>query len=174
MGYQPIEDYEVIGDLHTVGLVSTGGSLDYLCLPDFDSPTVFAALLDDEGGGRFRIAPVEPGARLRQLYLPDTNVLLTRFLSATASASSVGASRSTSCWRWPRPARPARRPATGGRTGHTRTPCGSDETGPGAPTQAFTHLGLIGAARRLDAALSARASAGQVSHDAQVGVRADA
>ncbi|GGK40199.1 glucoamylase [Pilimelia terevasa] len=80
MGYQRIEDYGVIGDLHTVALVSTTGSLDYLCLPDFDSPTVFAALLDDESGGRFGIGPAVDGARLRQLYLPDTNVLLTRFL----------------------------------------------------------------------------------------------
>jgi GH15 family glucan-1,4-alpha-glucosidase len=57
------------------------GSVDYMCFPDFDSPTVFAALLDDEKGGRFKIAPKKEGARLKQLYIPDTNVLLTRFLS---------------------------------------------------------------------------------------------
>ncbi|GIE85810.1 glycoside hydrolase family 15 protein [Actinoplanes regularis] len=81
MVFHRIEDYGIIGDLHTVGLVSIDGSLDYLCLPDFDSPTVFAKLLDDANGGNFQIGPAASGARLRQLYLPDTNVLLTRFLS---------------------------------------------------------------------------------------------
>ena len=81
MSYQPIEDYGVIGDLHSVGLISTDGSLDFLCLPDFDSPTVFGALLDDEAGGHFRIGPAVDTSRLKQLYLPDTNVLLSRFLS---------------------------------------------------------------------------------------------
>jgi GH15 family glucan-1,4-alpha-glucosidase len=57
------------------------GSIDYMCFPDFDSPTVFAALLDDDKGGRFQISPKQDGARLKQLYIPDTNVLLTRFLS---------------------------------------------------------------------------------------------
>jgi GH15 family glucan-1,4-alpha-glucosidase len=57
------------------------GSIDYMCFPNFDSPTVFAALLDDEKGGRFKISPAKDGARLKQLYIPDTNVLLTRFLS---------------------------------------------------------------------------------------------
>ncbi|GIX47310.1 MAG: glucoamylase [Candidatus Tectimicrobiota bacterium] len=81
MTYQPIENYGVIGDLHTVALVGMDGSIDFLCLPHFDSPSVFAALLDDQRGGRFQIAPVLGGARQKQLYLPDTNVLLTRFLS---------------------------------------------------------------------------------------------
>ena len=81
MAYRPIEDYGVIGDLHTVGLVSTDGSLDFLCLPDFDSPTVFGALLDEDCGGHFQIGPGIKTARLKQLYLPDTNVLLSRFLS---------------------------------------------------------------------------------------------
>jgi GH15 family glucan-1,4-alpha-glucosidase len=79
--YSPIEDYGVIGDLSTLALVATNGSVDFLCLPHFDSPTVFAALLDAENGGSFAIAPVVGGARRKQLYLPDTNVLLTRFLS---------------------------------------------------------------------------------------------
>ncbi|MFH9573779.1 glycoside hydrolase family 15 protein [Streptomyces sp. NPDC017230] len=81
MSYRPIEDYGVIGDLRTVALVALDGSLDFLCLPDIDSPTVFGALLDDERGGGFRIGPAVEGARLKQLYLPDTNILLTRFLS---------------------------------------------------------------------------------------------
>ena len=78
--YAPIGEYGVIGDLHTVALVGMDGSIDFLCLPDFDSPSVFAALVDAERGGRFQIAPVLGSAARKQLYLPDTNVLLTRFL----------------------------------------------------------------------------------------------
>src|SRR5262245_59825906 len=81
MAYQPIENYGVIGDLYTVALVGMDGSIDFMCVPEFDSPSVFAALLDDVRGGRFRIAPVLEGARQRQIYLPDSCVLLTRFLS---------------------------------------------------------------------------------------------
>jgi GH15 family glucan-1,4-alpha-glucosidase len=81
MGYQPIENHGIIGNLRTIALVGTNGSIDFLCFPDFDSPTIFAALLDDEKGGRFQIAPVLDGARQKQLYLPDSNVLLSRFLS---------------------------------------------------------------------------------------------
>jgi hypothetical protein len=58
MAYQPIENYGIIGDLHTTALVGTDGSIDWLCLPRFDSPSVFAAILDDQKGGRFKIAPV--------------------------------------------------------------------------------------------------------------------
>jgi GH15 family glucan-1,4-alpha-glucosidase len=79
--YAPIEDYGIIGDLHTVALVSKDASIDFLCLPSFDSPSVFAALLDADRGGRFQIAPRLDDAVHKQLYLPDTNVLLTRFLS---------------------------------------------------------------------------------------------
>jgi GH15 family glucan-1,4-alpha-glucosidase len=81
MNYQPIENYGVIGDLHTIALVGMDGSIDFMCFPNFDSPTIFAAILDHEKGGRFRIAPVLDGARQKQLYLPDSNILLTRFLS---------------------------------------------------------------------------------------------
>lgn len=81
MAYQPIENYGVIGDLHTVALAGMDGSIDFMSFPHFDSPTVFAGLLDRERGGRFRIAPVLDGARQKQLYLPDSNVLLSRFLS---------------------------------------------------------------------------------------------
>ena len=81
MGYQPIENYGIIGDLHTIALVGMDGSVDFMCFPEFDSPSVFAALLDHRKGGRFQIAPVLGGANHKQLYLPDTNVLLTRFLS---------------------------------------------------------------------------------------------
>jgi GH15 family glucan-1,4-alpha-glucosidase len=81
VAYHSIEHYGVVGDLHTVALVGRNGSIDFMCAPRFDSPSVFAALLDDTRGGRFQLAPVMDGARLRQLYLPDTCVLLTRFLS---------------------------------------------------------------------------------------------
>ncbi|HLP41978.1 MAG TPA: glycoside hydrolase family 15 protein, partial [Fibrobacteria bacterium] len=78
--YQPIEDYGVIGDLHTVALVGKNGSIDWCCLPHFDSPSVFGALLDRRKGGRWQIEACHGGHR-RQLYFPDTNVLITRFLS---------------------------------------------------------------------------------------------
>ncbi len=81
MPYQPIENYAVIGDLHTVALVGMDGSIDFMAFPFFDSPTIFAAILDDQRGGRFRLAPVLEQARQKQLYLPDSNVLLSRFLA---------------------------------------------------------------------------------------------
>ncbi|WP_447973095.1 glycoside hydrolase family 15 protein [Nitrospira sp. Kam-Ns4a] len=80
MGYKRLDDYGAIGDLHTVALVGLDGSIDWCCLPRFDSPSLFAAILDDRKGGRFQIAPVAAGARHQQMYLPETNVLLTRFL----------------------------------------------------------------------------------------------
>lgn len=81
MRYQPIENYGIIGDLQTVALVSVDGSIDFMAMPHFDSPTVFAALLDHERGGHFSIRPVIDDVICKQLYLPDTNILLTRFLS---------------------------------------------------------------------------------------------
>lgn len=81
MGFQPIENYGVIGNMQSIALVGINGAIDFLCYPDFDSPTVFAALLDDEKGGRFEIRPELANMRSRQLYLPDTNILLTRFLA---------------------------------------------------------------------------------------------
>ena len=81
MNYQPIENYGIIGDLGTVALVSLEGSVDFMCFPDFDSPSIFAALLDWQKGGFFCIRPQFSQMKTKQLYLPDTNVLLTRFLS---------------------------------------------------------------------------------------------
>jgi len=81
MAYQPIENYGIIGDLHTVALVGLDGSIDWLCLPHFDSPSVFAAILDDRKGGRFRISPTAGDIKGKQFYWPETNVLITRFLS---------------------------------------------------------------------------------------------
>ena len=58
MSYKPIENYGIIGDLHTVALVGMDGSIDFMSFPQFDSPTIFAALLDENRGGRFQLAPV--------------------------------------------------------------------------------------------------------------------
>ena len=75
MSYQPIEDYGIIGNMRTVALVGMNGSIDWLCWPHFDSPSVFAAILDDGKGGRFSISPIETeGVNRKQLYWPDTNV----------------------------------------------------------------------------------------------------
>ncbi len=81
MTFQPIENYGVIGNMKSIALVGMNGSIDFLCYPDFDSPTVFASLLDERQGGRFQIEPQLTGMRIRQLYLPDTNILITRFLA---------------------------------------------------------------------------------------------
>jgi GH15 family glucan-1,4-alpha-glucosidase len=81
MSFQPIENYGVIGNMQSIALIGMHGSIDFLCYPDFDSPTVFAALLDDRRGGCFQIEPRLTNARVRQLYLPNTNILLTRFLA---------------------------------------------------------------------------------------------
>jgi GH15 family glucan-1,4-alpha-glucosidase len=80
LAYKPIESYGVIGDMHSVALVGHDGSIDWCCLPYFDSPSIFAAILDEHKGGYFQIAATHKGT-LRQMYLPETNVLLTRFLS---------------------------------------------------------------------------------------------
>ena len=81
MAYLPIEDYGIIGNMRTVALVGMNGSIDWLCLPRIDSPSVFASILDREKGGRFQIAPASGGATQKQLYWPETNVLITRFIS---------------------------------------------------------------------------------------------
>ncbi len=86
MTYQPIENYGIIGDMHTIALVGVNGSIDWLCLPHFDSPSVFGAILDDKKGGCFKIAPLSDGITYKQFYWPETNVLITRFLSADGVA----------------------------------------------------------------------------------------
>ena len=90
MAYQKIENYGLIGNMHTAALVGLEGSIDWLCLPHFDSPSVFAAILDDEKGGYFRIDPAaEDGVTYRQVYWPETNVLLTRYLSSDGVAEVI-------------------------------------------------------------------------------------
>jgi GH15 family glucan-1,4-alpha-glucosidase len=79
--YPNISDHGLIGDLQTAALVSTDGTVDWFCCPRFDSPSVFASLLDATGGGHFRLRPEREDCVTRQLYLPDSAVLLTRFLT---------------------------------------------------------------------------------------------
>ncbi len=86
MAYEPIENYGMIGDMHTIALVGLNGSIDWLCIPNFDSPSIFAAMLDDKKGGRFQIAPTDEDVVYKQLYWPETNILITRFLTPHGSA----------------------------------------------------------------------------------------
>ena len=89
MTYQPIQNYGLIGNMRTAALVGLTGSIDWLCLPHFDSPSVFAAILDDEKGGRFEITALESDISPKQLYWPDTNVLVTRFHTVNGVAEIV-------------------------------------------------------------------------------------
>jgi len=79
--YQPINSYGVIGDCRSVVLVAPDGSVDWGCLPDYDSPAIFCRLLDAEHGGYFQIAPTDSTIPGLQHYLPESNVLQTRFTS---------------------------------------------------------------------------------------------
>jgi len=82
MSYLPIESYGIIGDTRTVSLVGMNGSIDWFCFPYFDSPSVFATILDHKKGGCFKISPSDSEVTYKQFYWPETNVLITRFLSA--------------------------------------------------------------------------------------------
>jgi GH15 family glucan-1,4-alpha-glucosidase len=84
-----IEDHAVIGNLATVALVATDGTIDFGCYPEFDSPTIFASLLDAEKGGSFSVVPSGEAMRMRQMYLPDTNVLTTRFFTRSGVGEIV-------------------------------------------------------------------------------------
>ncbi|MGV4796821.1 glycoside hydrolase family 15 protein [Rhizobium sp. F40D2] len=86
---RPIADHGIIGDLATLALVAKDGAIDFMCWPNFDSPTIFAGLLDPERGGAFELAPDIPDARVVQQYLPDTNVLLTRWMGDHVSAELI-------------------------------------------------------------------------------------
>ncbi len=78
MAYKRLEEYGLIGNMHSAALVARDGAIDWLCLPSFDSPAVFSAILDDEKGGYFSITSDDAHDR-RQIYFPETNVLTTRF-----------------------------------------------------------------------------------------------
>src|SRR5918996_6532295 len=88
-GYLPIEEHGVIGDLRSVALVGTDGTIDWYCPGRFDAPSVFASLVDSEKGGHFRIQPAGGAWKSRQLYFPDTNVLITRFSSHQGVAEVI-------------------------------------------------------------------------------------
>lgn len=79
--YPPIAEHGLVGDLQTAALVSSQGVVNWFCSPRFDSPSVFASLLDHDGGGYFRLAPEHADVSCKQLYYPDTGVLVTRFMS---------------------------------------------------------------------------------------------
>jgi pentatricopeptide repeat protein len=81
LDFARIADHGLIGDLQTCALVATDGSVDWFCAPRFDSPSIFGALLDSAKGGRFRISPSVPGYETKQMYFPDTAILLTRFMT---------------------------------------------------------------------------------------------
>src|ERR1700722_8425951 len=84
-GYLPVSEHGLIGDLHTVALVGTNGTIDWHCSPSFDAPSIFGSILDADDGGCFELAADVP-AKTRQFYLPDTNVLITRFSAADGVA----------------------------------------------------------------------------------------
>jgi GH15 family glucan-1,4-alpha-glucosidase len=94
--YSPIEDYALIGDGLTAALVSRHGSIDWACFPRFDSPSVFARILDARIGGCWRIAPAT-AATARRRYLPDTNVLVTTFATAAGEADLIDFMPPPSC-----------------------------------------------------------------------------
>ncbi|HTA02640.1 MAG TPA: glycoside hydrolase family 15 protein [Streptosporangiaceae bacterium] len=79
--YPNISDHGLIGDLQTAALVTTDGTIDWFCCPRFDSPSIFASLLDADRGGYFRISPDRDDYVSKQLYLPDNALLITRFMT---------------------------------------------------------------------------------------------
>lgn len=87
--YLPIENYGIIGNLQTTALVSLKGSIDFMCFIRFDSPTIFTRLLDADHGGYFSIQPLMKDMVTKQLYLPDTNILVTRFFSEEGIAEII-------------------------------------------------------------------------------------
>jgi len=89
MSYQPIHCYGVIGDMRSMALVGKNGSIDWCCLPDFDSPSIFARILDDRKGGYWSLRPVAEETQIKQMYLPNTNVLVTRFFSQDGMAECI-------------------------------------------------------------------------------------
>ncbi|KAI9485858.1 MAG: Six-hairpin glycosidase-like protein [Benjaminiella poitrasii] len=88
-GYLPVENYGIIGNMRTIALVGTDASVDFFCFPKFDSPSIFCRMLDKDKGGHFSIAPRTPHTSNKQMYLPNSNILTTRFLSDEGVAEIV-------------------------------------------------------------------------------------
>ncbi len=86
MEFPLIEDHGIVGNMRSAALVCIDGAIDFFCFPAFDSPSIFASLLDQEKGGSFRIDAEMAEVRTKQLYLPDTNILITRYLSEAGVA----------------------------------------------------------------------------------------
>ncbi len=79
--YLPIAEHGLVGDLHTVALIGTNGTIDWYCCPAFDAPSVFGSILDKDKGGFYALRPLAEDWDAKQLYFPDTNVLITRFFT---------------------------------------------------------------------------------------------
>ncbi|MEU1165593.1 trehalase-like domain-containing protein, partial [Streptomyces sp. NPDC005921] len=87
--YPLIENHGLVGDLQTAALVTTEGAVDWFCSPRFDSPSVFGALLDKENGGHCTVRPAHPTHSTKQLYLPDTAILVTRFMTEAGAGEVI-------------------------------------------------------------------------------------
>lgn len=88
-GYLPIENYGIIGNMRTIALVGTDASIDFFCYPKFDSPSIFCRILDKDIAGHFCISPRTPHTSNKQMYLPNSNILATRFLSDEGVAEII-------------------------------------------------------------------------------------
>ncbi|PRH79846.1 glucoamylase [Streptomyces solincola] len=87
--YPLIEDHGLLGDLQTAALVTTDGSVDWFCAPRFDSPSVFGALLDKDRGGQCTVRPRQRAYATKQMYLPDTAILVTRFMTDVGAGEVI-------------------------------------------------------------------------------------
>src|SRR3954467_15122525 len=85
-GYLPVAQHRLVGDLRTCALVGVDGTVDWFCAPRFDSPSVFGALLDPGQGGAWTLGVADDRARTLQFYVPETNILVTRFLTEAGVA----------------------------------------------------------------------------------------
>jgi GH15 family glucan-1,4-alpha-glucosidase len=88
--YPEIGEHGLIGDLQAAALISTDGTVDWFRCPRFDSPSIFASLLDHDRGGHFRVAPDRDDYVSRQLYFPDTAILVTRFMTPEGVGEQLG------------------------------------------------------------------------------------
>src|SRR5487761_1610632 len=147
-GYLPIEEHGIVGDLRTVALVGTNGTVDWYCPSRFDAPSLFGSLLDARRGGYFSLSSRTSG-RAKQMYLPDTNILVTRsfwYVEALTHAGRVKEARMTF----------EKMLTYANHVGLYAEQVGHSGEALGNFPQAFTHLALISAALNLDQALDRR------------------